>query len=77
MIIGLALGCLRNIESHEGLLFCILLLAFLAIFPVTFYMSLGFFNALPMKLWAIIIYVIYGILCLPIASIGVALLLAF
>ncbi|MDO5133235.1 MAG: hypothetical protein Q4D81_09670 [Eubacteriales bacterium] len=59
--IGIASGCLENKTPHPRLWKFVLLQAYLLCGPVTFYKILEFCNALPLKIWAIVLFVIYGI----------------
>ena len=68
-VIGLAEGCLNNGTPHRHFWKNIQMQGYLLSVPVAFYFSLKFFHALPMKIWAIILCVIYGIIYL-LATIG-------
>ena len=61
-IIGLAEGCVKHGTPHPRFWKNIMMQGYLLSAPVAFYLSLKFFHALPLKIWAIIIFVIYGII---------------
>ena len=62
--IGLSIGYLKNDTPHEKFWSFVLIESYLLCAAATFYQSLVFFHALPMKVWAIIIFIIFGIIWL-------------
>lgn len=62
LLIGFALGCLKNKTPHPSLWKYVLTQACLLLAPFTFYKILEFFGRLPVPIWGIVLYVLYGIL---------------
>lgn len=62
--LGLSEGCIKNDTRHPKFWKVILLQAYLLCIPVTFYKILEFCHALPLKVWAIVLFVIYGLIYL-------------